>query len=346
MKVGIIAFTTSGCRTAMAISEVFKGDEVDLFAKSTSDELGLRHVDESMRSWTGKAFETYDAIVFVGAIGIAVREIAPFVKSKDVDPAIISVDEKGRFSVPILSGHIGGANGLAVRIAGGIGALPVVTTATDINGKIAIDSFAVNNNLTITSLHMAKEVAARILANDPVGLVCDVECLDSPPPELSGPADSPTGVYIGIKDVKPFQSTLHLVPRDLVLGIGCRRNTPQQDIEDMVSKALSEIGADMSRVRAAASIDLKKDEVGLLGFADAHRIPITFYTSDELNAVEGEFSKSNFVQSVTSVDCVCERSAVKCSADGKLILRKFAGNGVTVAIVQEKFAVSFAKVRR
>jgi cobalt-precorrin 5A hydrolase len=114
----------------------------------------------------------------------------------------------------------------------------------------------------------------------------------------------------------------------------------------MVSKALSEIGADMSRVRAAASIDLKKDEVGLLGFADAHRIPITFYTSDELNAVEGEFSKSNFVQSVTSVDCVCERSAVKCSADGKLILRKFAGNGVTVAIVQEKFAVSFAKVRR
>ena len=346
MKVGIIAFTTSGCRTAMAISEVFKGDEVDLFAKSTSDELGLRHVDESMRSWTGRAFETYDAIVFVGAIGIAVREIAPFVKSKDVDPAIISVDEKGRFSVPILSGHIGGANGLAVRIAGGIGALPVVTTATDINGKIAIDSFAVNNNLTITSLHMAKEVAARILANDPVGLVCDVECLDSPPPELSGPAYSPTGVYIGIKEVKPFPSTLHLVPRDLVLGIGCRRNTPQQDIEDMVSKALSEIGADMSRVRAAASIDLKKDEVGLLGFADAHRIPITFYTSDDLNAVEGEFSKSNFVQSVTSVDCVCERSAVKCSADGELVLRKFAGNGVTVAIVQEKFAVSFAKVRR
>ena len=99
-------------------------------------------------------------------------------------------------------------------------------------------------------------------------------------------------------------------------------------------------------VRAAASIDLKKDEKWLLGFAHAHRIPITFYTSGELNAVEGEFSKSNFVQSVTSVDCVCERSAVRRSADGTLVLRKFAGNGVTVAIAQEKFAVSFSKVRR
>ena len=228
MKVGIIAFTTSGCRTALEISKVFEGDEAELFAKSTSDELGLTHVGESMRSWTGTAFGKYDAIVFVGAIGIAVREIAPFVKSKDTDPAVISVDEKGKFSVPVLSGHIGGANSLAVRIAGGIGALPVVTTATDINGKIAIDSFAVNNNLTITSLHMAKEVAARILANDPVGLVCDVECLDSPPPELSGPADSPTGVYIGTKDITPFPSTLRLVPRDLVLGIGCRRDTPSR----------------------------------------------------------------------------------------------------------------------
>ena len=346
MKVGIIAFTTNGCRTAKSVAGAFPEDKVELFAKSTSDELDLTHVDCSMRQWTKQAFESYDAIVFVGAIGIAVREIAPFVKSKDVDPAIISVDEKGRFSVPILAGHIGGANALAVRIAGVTGALPVVTTATDINGKIAIDSFAVNNNLTIMSLKAAKDVAARILAGDPVGFLCEVPVNGEVPPELKGPADSPTGVYIGTESKAPFANTLHLMPRDLVLGIGCRRGTPQADIEDMVVKALKEAGVCMERVRAAASIDLKKDEKGLLDFAAEHRIPITFYTSDELNALEGEFSKSNFVQSVTAVDCVCERSAVKASRNGRIILRKFAGNGVTVAITAEDFAVDFSKVRK
>lgn len=346
MKVGIIAFTTNGCRTASAIAQAFPKDEVELFAKSTSDELGLKHVDTSMREWTGNAFAIYDAIVFVGAVGIAVREIAPFVKSKDVDPAVISVDEKGKFSIPLLSGHIGGANGLAVMIAGSIGALPIVTTATDINGKIAIDSFAVNNNLTITSLHAAKDVAARILAGDPVGLVCEVTIKGEAPPELRGPSDSPTGVYIGKEDKSPFENTLRLVPRDLVLGIGCRRDTPQADIEYMVSKAMETAGVSMDRVRAAASIDLKKDEKGLLAFAADHRIPITFYTSEELNALEGDFSKSKFVQSVTAVDCVCERSAIKTSVNGRLILRKFAGNGVTVAIAEEDFSVDFSKVKR
>ena len=346
MKAAIIAFTTNGCRTAKAVAGAFPEGEADLYAKSTSDELGLTHVDTSMRAWTESAFAEYDVIVFVGAVGIAVREIAPFVRSKDVDPAVISVDEKGKFSIPVLSGHIGGANGIAVRIAGEIGALPVVTTATDINGKIAIDSFAVNNNLTITSLKAAKDVAARILAGDPVGFISDVKVIGEIPAELRGPADSPTGVYIGRENKEPFADTLRLVPRDLVLGIGCRRNTPQADIEYMVSNALAEIGADMTRVRAVASIDLKKDEKGLLDFAADHRIPITFFTSEELNALEGEFSKSNFVQSVTAVDCVCERSAIRASREGKLILRKFAGNGVTVAVAAEEPAVDFSKVRR
>ena len=114
----------------------------------------------------------------------------------------------------------------------------------------------------------------------------------------------------------------------------------------MVSKALAEAGVEMTRVRAAASIDLKKDEKGLLDFAFEHQIPLTFYTSEELNALEGEFSKSNFVQSVTAVDCVCERSAVKVSGGGELILRKFAGNGVTVAIATVEPVVDFSKVRR
>ena len=188
-------------------------------------------------------------------------------------------------------------------------------------------------------------MAARILSGDPVGFVSDVPVKGDVPPELSADEAS-TGVYVGNGDARPFETTLRLVPRDCVLGIGCRRDTPEEDIEGMVSRALAEAGISMRNVRAAASIDLKKDEAGLLAFASKHSLPITFYTADELNAVPGEFSKSGFVQSVTAVDCVCERSAVKASRGGRIILRKYAGDGVTVAIAREDFSVDFTRYRK
>ena len=305
------------------------------------DNLGLIPVETSMRTWTKKAFEDCDAIVFVGAVGIAVREIAPFVKSKDVDPAVIGLDELGRFCIPLLSGHIGGANALALRIAGATGSVPVVTTATDINGKISIDAFAVNRDLSIHRLKPAKEVSARILAGDPVGLVSDVPLEGEVPPELCGGEDAPTGVYIGERDVDPFPCTLRLIPRCRTLGIGCRRDTPKEKIKSLVEKVLADAGIPMASIRACASVDLKKDEKGLLDFAAEHRLPITFYTSEELNSVPGEFSKSEFVRSVTAVDCVCERSAVKVSRGGTVIVRKTAADGVTVAVAEEPFSVDF-----
>ncbi|AGI48219.1 Cobalamin biosynthesis protein CbiG [Thermoplasmatales archaeon BRNA1] len=342
MKAYVIAFSTNGCRTAMAVRDALEGEDVSLFAKTTMDTLGIEKVSESMRSWTRKAFEECDAIVFVGSVGIAVREIAPFIKSKDVDPAIVDLDELGRFCIPLLSGHIGGANELSLRIAGSVGATPVVTTATDINGKISIDAFAVTHGLSIDRLKPAKDVSARILEGSPVGLISDFPIKGEVPKELSSGKDAPTGVYIGEKDEKPFPVTLRLIPRRFVLGIGCKKGTPREAIEERVGLALKEAGITIKSIRACASIDIKSDEEGLLSFAAEHRLPITFYTSEELNAVPGEFSKSDFVRSVTSVDCVCERSAVKASRDGRLVLRKFAGEGVTAAIAEEEFAVDFS----
>lgn len=344
MRVRIIAFSTKGCRKASEIAGFFGEGEAEVFAKTTADSLGLEKVNVSMREWTGKAFSECDAIVFVGAVGIAVREIAPFVRNKAVDPAVVSVDELGGFCIPLLSGHIGGANELAVGIAGHIGAIPVVTTATDINGKIAIDAWAVGNDLSITDLHAAKEVAARILAGDPVGFVSDVPVVGTVPPELSA-GEAPTGVYVGTEARRPFGTTLQLVPRDCVLGIGCRRGTTEEAIEGMVAKALDAAGLTPERVRSIGSIDLKRDEEGLLSFASRRSLPITFYAAAELNAVPGEFSRSGFVQSVTDVDCVCERAAVRASRGGGIVLRKFAGDGVTVAVAREDFSVDFTRCK-
>ncbi len=345
MKVAIIAFSTKGCQKALDIAGCFPDDDVRVSAKTTADTCGVERIECSTREWTRNAFAECGAVVFVGAVGIAVREIAPFVKNKTVDPAVLSVDELGRFCIPLLSGHIGGANGLAAKVAERIGAVPVVTTATDINGKIAIDAWAVANDLSIANLGAAKDVAARILAGDPVGFISDVPVEGDVPPELSA-EDAPTGVYVGNAPAGPFGTTLRLVPRDCVLGIGCRRGTPKEKIEAAVSSALDLAGTTLKNIRAAASIDLKSDEEGLLSFASSHRIPISFYTSDELNAVPGDFTVSDFVRSVTAVDCVCERSAVKVSRGGKLILRKYAEDGVTVAIAREPFSVSFRRCRR
>ncbi len=325
------------------MAEALEGEEVSLFSKTSADNLGLTAVTTSMRTWTKEAFEEADALVFVGAVGIAVREIVPFVRHKDVDPAVISLDELGRFTIPLLSGHIGGANELALRVAGAIGSTPVVTTATDINGKIAIDAYAVTHDLSILNLRAAKDIASRILSGDPVGLVSEFPVEGEVPPELSAGPDAPSIVLISEKERKPAKGTLVLVPRRRTVGIGCRRGTPLEAIEEVVTKTLAAAGINYDTVRAFASIDLKKDEEGLLAFAAEHRTPITFYTSEELNALEGEFSKSDFVRSVTSVDCVCERSAVKASRDGVLIVRKTAENGVTVAVAEEPFTVRFDK---
>lgn len=341
MKVRIIAFSGAGCRLALRVAEALKDDEVCIYSKTSGDSTGTIAVESSMRTWTGESFGAADAIVFVGAVGIAVREIAPFVKRKDIDPAVVGIDELGRFCIPLLSGHIGGANALAARIAGAVGAVPVVTTATDINGKISIDAFAVRHDLSIASLKPAKEVSARILEGDPVGLVSDVPVVGDVPSELSAGEGAPTGVYIGERGISPFPCTLTLVPRRRVVGIGCRRGTPRDAIEAAVSSVLESNGIPADSIRQCASIDLKSDEEGLLEFASSHRLPITFFSAGELNALPGEYSRSDFVRSVTDVDCVCERSAVAASRGGSLIVRKTAGNGVTVAVAEEPFAVDF-----
>jgi len=345
MKVRVIAFTSNGCRTAQRIAAALVGENVSLYAKSTSDEAGLAHVDGPLTEWAASAFAAADAVVFVGAMGIAVRTIAPFIRTKDVDPAVVDVDEHGRFVVPLLAGHIGGANALAERLAVGLGATPVVTTATDINGKISIDVFAVTHGMAIGSLAAAKDVAARVLDGRPVGFVSDFPVVGAVPPELGGGARASVGVYVGERSPGPFPETLRLIPRRLVLGIGCRRGTPEVDIAAAVSSALAAHGFTENSVRAVASIDLKQDEPGLLAYAARLGVPTLFFGTDELNALpDAGFSRSAFVTSVTGVDCVCERAAVRAARDGHLIIRKTAGGGVTVAAALEEYTVDFRGV--
>lgn len=336
MRINVVAFSTNGCRTAMKVKDALAGEDVRLFAKTSSDSLGLEKIPGPTSEWTGRSFEECDAIVYVGAVGIAVRYIAPYVKRKDTDPAVVCIDELGRWTIALLSGHIGGCNALVDRIATGIGSEPIITTATDLNGRFSVDTFATLNGLRIASLAKAKDASARILDGRFIGFRSEIP-FDGKLPEGLTPCDSGEfGICISSDpDEKPFDSTLNLIPMDIVLGVGCKRDTDPEAMKEFIKKTLSDLGISPKRVGAVASIDLKKDEAAILELAVSLRSPVTFYTPDELNSVQGEFSSSGFVRSVTSVDCVCERSAALRSGGTDFILRKTAENGMTVAVCRK-----------
>ena len=340
MKIYAVAFSTNGCRTALRLKESLPEDEVTLFCKTTSDTLGIQKIEGTTKEWTGKAFEICDAIVYIGALGIAVRYIAPYIKSKDVDPAVVCMDEHAHYTIALLSGHIGGCNKLTERIASRLDSEAVITTATDINGRFAVDVFATENRLFIDDLKVAKEVSARILRGDFIGFASRIPFEGTLPKGLTLADGGEFGICISDDpNDRPFDDTLVLIPRDIILGVGCRRDTDPKHMFDIVSGFLADNGISPERVGSVESIVLKQDEVAIHHLARKLRVRARFHTAEELLSLEGECSSSDFVKSVTSVDCVCERSAVY--GGGELTIRKFAKDGVTVAAAIRKVLPRF-----
>ncbi len=341
MKISIIAFTANGCRTALRIAGSLEGDDVSVQCKTTHEVEGVERIKGTSDAWTRERFADSDAIVFVGATGIAVRLIAPYVKSKDVDPAVVCVDEHGKFTIALLSGHIGGSNKLASRIAAGIGSTPVVTTATDLNGKFSVDVFATENKLRITNLHKVQTTSTRILADEFVGLSTEIPIEGTVPRGLTMADSGDFGIRISRDPSEhPFDNTFNLVPMDISVGVGCKRGTDPEKMLEFVKTILEEDGIAPERVGSISSVDLKSDERAVLELAAAFKCPVMFFTADELMSLEGKFSSSNFVKSVTAVDCVCERSAVK-ARGGEIIRRKTASNGMTIALCKTDFELRF-----
>ncbi len=301
---------------------------------------GLTAVDD-YKAVCAEYFNKADALIFIGASGIAVRAIAPHVKSKTTDPAVLVIDECANFVISLLSGHIGGANELARQIAAAIKAVPVVTTATDVNNLFAVDEWAARRGMIIESMQAAKDFAAALVAGKTAGLCSDYAIKGALPSGVELAVSGETGMAVTTcKNKKPFNTTVVLMPKILHLGIGCRRNTPLEKIENFVLAEMEKHGFDMRCVKSIASVDLKKDEAGLLAFAAKHNVPVKFYTASELQQAKGDFTPSAFVKSIAGVDNVCERSAVLASG-GCLKLRKTAHDGVTLAVAEEPLIIDF-----
>ena len=335
MTGSIFAFSRQGCHTARRVMEACPDVIWNSFTMERFEEPDFSPITPQCY---GECFTSSELMVFVGSCGIAVRKIAPYVHDKRTDPAVLCVDELGTFVIALLSGHIGGANALARKLAESLQATPVITTATDINRKFSVDTWATEHGCAISSMKIAKAVSAAILERD-IPLKSDFPIAGTLPYGVIPGETGNIGIYLTVTDEEPFENTLRLIPKLLHLGIGCRRGTEKEAIANAVEQVFRENGLDFRAVKCAASIDLKQDEEGLLSFCEEQNIPIHFYTAEELTALPGEFTPSPFVRKVTGVDNVCERSALV-GADN-LIVKKTACHGVTVAVAMENWEVHF-----
>lgn len=345
MKLSMISFTRKGALTSVNLYNklIERGYECSNYAmEKYCDSKSLIPLKETLKKWTEREFKSSEGLIFIGACGMAVRAFAPFITIKTKDPAVIVIDELGKYAISVLSGHIGGANELAEAIGEMIGAEPVITTATDINNKFSVDVFAKKNNLFIFSMLIAKDISAAVLEDEEIGFSSDVSFNGELPCYLSSKGDCRYGIRISLNDrQKPFERTLNLIPRTITIGLGCRKGKSFKEIESFILDKLKDMNISIHSVVRVASIDVKKNEEGLLEFCDKYHIEKVFYTSEELDNIEGEFTKSDFVKKVVKVDNVCERAAVLGSGYGELLLKKYAKNGITMAIADKKGRINF-----
>ncbi len=314
-----------------------------LNAASWSGDVGHDKATDvaSLPVWVQENFRTGNILVFIGACGIAVRVIAPFVADKTVDPAVVVIDEKGEYVIPVLSGHIGGGVSAAKKLAAIIGATPVITTATDVRGEFAVDVFAAENNLVISDMKKAREFTADLLREheaffhvDPeFSDVIDVRINSENIREISVDEKNDGGGYSSFTITPGVGSgdELRLIPKCIVLGVGCRKGKDGAELISFVQDVLAELGIDEAAVGAVTSIEVKKEEKGILEMASHFGAEFVTFDEDTLMAQEGEFSSSEFVRSMVGADNVCERSVMAYGC-ARLLSGKRAENGMTLAV--------------
>ena len=348
--IAIMAFSEKGVKLgeklAESLSEVFGMGSSYVYAPekycSSLKIISCEFSEEFMK----QQFENAKALIFISALGIAVRKIAPFIKNKTTDPAVISIDELAHYVIPVLSGHIGGANKLATEISEILNATTVITTATDINNKFAVDVWATENQYYIENPEGIKFLSSAILHGKKIGIFSEFPIEgDLPENFLQNKEELPHkyGLHIAKKlsSKSKFEYELKVIPKYITIGMGCKRNIPFATLKSVFLDMLKQNNISVDLIKCIATIDLKKDELALKQLAFRYKLKLIFYTADELNKVEGEFTKSEFVKQITSVDNVCERSAVLASQNGRLIAKKIKNAGVTVAIAEEDWRVRF-----
>ena len=317
-----ICFTDKGLDVINRLNDAAKAAGIEQAAV-----IGHASFDEAV-SASKKAFGEGSALIFVGALGIAVRAISGIISDKLSDAPVVVIDDNAKFVIPVVSGHAGGANKLAATIAKLLDAIPVITTSTDVNEAFSADVFAIENHLTIRTRDGIKKVSAKALAGKPV----TISIKDYPPRE---PVD------IVIADETDREYSLLLSPKPYVIGIGMRKDKDPAKCENSILTFLHDNGIDIADVYALATIDIKQEEPAIHAFSQKYRIPVIAFEAAVLAKAEGEFTPSEFVEQTVGVDNVCERAALLAAGPGARIVHgKHIIDGITLAVSYRRAEVN------
>ena len=387
----VISFTSKGKELAERVLFLVSGGEFERGCDDSGLGKGERYkksfgrenavvkgIDDgfTLDGFVKENFHRGNVLIFIGAAGIAVRAIAPYIEDKTKDPAVIVIDEAGKNVIPLLSGHIGGGVREAKRIAELLGAHLVVTTASDVSGEFAVDVFASENGFAISDMKKAKEFTARLLEEKEAVYEVDAEIAGMPFYDVDTgyanvvrqladgyscgscakyadneanedciDAENAVGksfekendfvrnkafFTISFRQDKSESGVLNLIPKCIVIGVGCKKGTPYEKLLAFVEDKLSEHNIDKRAVSVLASADIKKEEEGLIRVAKELEAEFKVFSSDVLMAQEGEFTASEFVKSITGTDNVCERAVAACGCK-KIIVTKESSDGMTFA---------------
>ena len=325
----IFYITEGGRRLAKKIADGFPGSKI------------LKY---NSKSFAAKWAHSKN-IICIMATGIVVRAVAQLVKDKRTDPAVVVLDEKGQYAISFLSGHVGSANKLAEDIAGYLDAQAVITTASDVQGKVALDIWAAERGLYAEDPERLKKISVRIVNGKKVKVKIDGACNSIKLPCEFIPVDTVKEAHMIISPRTYKKEVLYLRPKVLCAGIGCNRGTTKKEIGEVVGSVFESAGLSLRSISALASIDLKKDEKGLIAFARDNGFEIEFYGKDELNrtAEEHNIKGSAAVQAATGAVAVAEPAALlaakRISGKFSVIIPKEKRGNVTLAITQAELAL-------
>jgi Cobalamin biosynthesis protein CbiG len=330
MKIAVISVTKSGDVICKKLKDRL---DIDLYSKETIKDFSIRQVAK-------KVMEEYKAVIFISSTGIAVRSIAEHIKAKDKDPAVLVIDSCGNFVISLLSGHLGGANDLALKVSQMLNSTPVITTATDNMGITAPDMIAKNNGLLIDNLKDAKDIAALLVDGKKVGFTDDKSNISIPTGYTNDLEDIEGLVYVTNNldndtsqynlDKNRTLATLKLIRKDIVLGIGCRKNFSPDEMRKTIQNLLKDRNIDERAVKSIGTVEVKKDEQAILKLAEYLGCGLKIFSIEEIKKIHNKYEGSNFVEKTIGVRAVCEPCVELTGA--KLITEKIKANGMTVCI--------------
>ena len=330
-----------------------------LAAAHPGDIYNKENFKENLRAGFGR----YDSLVCIMATGIVVRILAPLIVHKTSDPAVVVLDQKGKYAISLLSGHLGGANDLAREMASISGGEAVITTATDVAGELSFDTFAKKHDMAIENIGQLKHISGALLSGKKVNVFTDKNAAELYP-ELAKEqkrgmiailplseffktytieSNIPAVViderlFVSNSTVPQAAPVLYLRPRTICAGIGCKRNMEQKPIEEVLLQTLKEEGIHPLSLKCIATIPLKSDEPGIIGTAANLNVPLQIIPTEEIENLDISqlgIQTSEFVASQTGVLSVSTACSYLASDKGTILRDKAKYKGITIALSKE-----------